>query len=339
MGPAGTLNGCVAPSIDPGWGGLLCLGMDGTLKIFSGSSHPNLARSICRHIGIQLGASRTHRFSNENLKVKIDENTREQDVFIIQTSCPPVSDGILELLIMIDALRHASARRITAVLPYFPYARSDKKDEPRISITARLMADLLETAGADRVLTMDLHSPQVQGFFRMPADQLTAVPLLCEHLKHKELGDAVVVAPDAGEAKDAARVAKALNLSLAIIDKRRFGDDEKPRAISMVGEVRDKHVVLIDDEIATAGTMLEAVEFVRAQGARKVTVVGVHAVLSGQAPDRLRQAQVDEYIFTDSIPIPEHKLNPRITQISVAQLLAEAIQRIHDGRSLSALFT
>lgn len=314
--------------------------MDGTLKIFSGSSHPALARSICRHIGIQLGVSRTHRFSNENLKVKIDENTREQDVFIIQTSCPPVSDGIMELLIMIDALRHASARRITAVLPYFPYARSDKKDEPRISITARLMADLLETAGADRVLTMDLHSPQVQGFFRIPADQLTAVPLLCEHLmKTKDIADAVVVAPDAGEAKDAARVAKTLNVSLAIIDKRRFGDDEKARAISMVGEVRDKHVILIDDEIATAGTMVESVEFVRAQGARKVTVVGVHPVLSGQAPDRLRNAQVDEYIFTDSIPIPEHKLNPRITQISVAQLLAEAIQRIHDGRSLSALFS
>jgi ribose-phosphate pyrophosphokinase len=242
--------------------------MDGSLKIFSGSSHPTLARAICKHIGIPLGVSKTHRFSNENLKVKIEENVREQDVFVIQTSCPPVSDGIMELLILIDALRHSSARRITAVLPYFPYARSDKKDEPRISITARLMADLLETAGADRVLTMDLHSPQVQGFFRIPADQLSAVPLLCEHLKHKELGDAVVVAPDAGEAKDAARVAKWLNVSLAIIDKRRFGDDEKPRAISLVGDVRDKHAILIDDEIATAGTMVEAVEFVRSEGAR-----------------------------------------------------------------------
>lgn len=312
--------------------------MDGTLKIFSGSSHPALAGAICRHLGVSLGASKTHRFSNENLKVRIDENAREQDVFVIQTSCPPVSDGIMELLIMIDALRHASARRITAVLPYFPYVRSDKKDEPRISITARLMADLLETAGADRVLTMDLHSPQVQGFFRIPADQLTAVPLLCEHLRRKDLTDAVVVAPDAGEAKDAARVAKALNVSLAIIDKRRFGDDEKPRAISMVGDVRDRDAIIIDDEIATAGTMVESCDFVRSQGARKITVVGVHAVLSGQAPERLRNAPVDEFIFTDSIPIPESKLNPRITQISVAQLLAEAIQRIHDGRSLSALF-
>lgn len=313
--------------------------MDGTLKVFSGSSHPALARSICRHLGIPLGASKTHRFSNENLKVKIEENVREQDVFVIQTSCPPVSDGIMELLIMIDALRHSSARRITAVLPYFPYARSDKKDEPRISITARLMADLLETAGADRVLTMDLHSPQVQGFFRIPADQLSAVPLLCQHLRQKDLRDAVVVAPDAGEAKDAARVAKYLNVSLAIIDKRRFGDDEKPRAISLVGDVKDRHAIIIDDEIATAGTMVEAVEFVRAQGAKQVSVVGVHAVLSGQAPERLRAAQVDEYVFSDSIPIPEPKSNPRITVISVAQLIAEAILRIHDGRSLSELFT
>ncbi len=313
--------------------------MNGTLKVFSGSAHPALARAICRHIGIPLGAAHIHRFSNENLKVKIEENTREQDVFVIQPSCPPVSDGIMELLIMIDALRHASARRITAVMPYFPYARSDKKDEPRISITARLMADLLETAGADRVLCMDLHSPQVQGFFRIPADQLSAVPLLCEHLRRKDLGDAVVVAPDAGEAKDAARVAKWLNVSLAIIDKRRFGDDEKPRAISLVGDVRGKHAIIIDDEIATAGTMVEAVEFVRSQGATNVTVMGVHPVLSGQAPERLRTAQVDEYVFSDSVPIPEAKMNPRITVISVAQLIAEAILRIHDGRSLSELFT
>ena len=224
-------------------------------------------------------------------------------------------------------------------MPYFPYVRSDKKDEPRISFTARLMADLLRTAGADRVLTMDLHSPQVQGFFRIPADQLSAVPILCDHLATKnDLSNAVVVAPDAGEAKDAARVAKRLNVSLAIIDKRRFGDDERPRAISLVGDVRGKHAILIDDEIATAGTMVEAVEFVRSQGAAKVTVAAVHPVLSGQAPERLRRAEVDEYVFTDSIPIPHEKRNERITVLSVAELLAEAIMRIHDGRSVSALF-
>jgi ribose-phosphate pyrophosphokinase len=310
----------------------------GSLKIFSGSAHPELARAICAELELPLGASHTHRFSNENLKVRILENVREQDVFVIQPSCPPVSEGILELLIMIDALKGSSARRVTAVMPYFPYARSDKKDEPRISITARLMADLLQAAGADRVLTMDLHSPQVQGFFSMPADQLSAVPLLCDYLKKRDLTNSVVVAPDAGEAKDAAGVAKRLNISLAIIDKRRFGDDEKPRAISLVGDVRGKHVILIDDEIATAGTMVEAVEFVRSQGASAITVAAVHPVLSGAAPERLRNAPVDDYVFSDSIPIPASKSNPRVTVISVARLLAEAISRIHDGRSVSELF-
>lgn len=312
--------------------------MQGSLKIFSGSAHPALARAICAQLGLPLGGSHTHRFSNENLKVKIQENVREQDVFVIQPSCPPVSDGILELLIMIDALKGSSARRVTAVMPYFPYARSDKKDEPRISITARLMADLLQAAGADRVLTMDLHSPQVQGFFSMPADQLSAMPLLCDHLKKRDLSNSVVVAPDAGEAKDAAGVAKRLNVSLAIIDKRRFGDDEKPRAISLVGDVRGKHVILIDDEIATAGTMVEAVDFVRSQGCKAITVAAVHPVLSGGATERLRRAPVDEYVFSDSIPIPPSKSDPRITVISVARLLAEAISRIHDGRSVSELF-
>jgi ribose-phosphate pyrophosphokinase len=318
--------------------GLYSAAMDGPLTIVSGSAHPELARAICRHVGVPLGRSSTHRFSNENLKVKIEENIREGDVFVVQTSCSPVSEGILELLIMIDALKGASASRITAVLPYFPYVRSDKKDEPRISITARLMADLIETAGAGRVLTMDRHSPQVQGFFRIPADQLSAVPLICDHLAKGDLSNAVVVAPDAGEAKDAARVAKRLNVALAIIDKRRFGDDEKPRAINLVGDVRGRRAILIDDEIASAGTIVEAVSFVRAQGASRVTVAGVHAVLSGSAPERLRAAEVDEYVFTDSIPIPPHKSNPRITVLSVAELLAEAIMRIHDGRSVSALF-
>jgi len=312
--------------------------MHSKLTIFSGSAHPELARAICRYAGTTLGHASTHRFSNENLKVKIEENVREGDVFVVQPSCAPVSEGILELLIMIDALKSASARRVTAVMPYFPYVRSDKKDEPRISITARLMADLLETAGADRVLTLDLHSPQVQGFFRIPADQLTAVPLICDHLRRGDLSNAVVVAPDAGEAKDAARVAKRLDIPLAIIDKRRFGDDEQARAIHLVGEVRDKRAILIDDEVATAGTIAEAVAFVRSQGARQVTVAGVHPVLSGDAPERLRACAVDDYVFTDSIPIPAHKTNSRITVLSVAELLAEAILRIHDGRSVSALF-
>lgn len=312
--------------------------MPQNLRVFSGSAHPALARATCGALGTDLGASSTHRFSNENLKVRILENVREKDVFVVQPSCPPVSEGLLELLIMIDALRGASARRITAVMPYFPYARSDKKDEPRISITARLMADLLQTAGADRVLAMDLHSPQIQGFFHIPTDHLSAIPLLCQHLAEGGLDGAVVVAPDAGEAKDAARFAKRLDVPLAIIDKRRFSDDERPRAIELVGDVTGRHAIIVDDEVATAGTVVEAVELVRSRGAARVTVAAVHPILSGPAPERLRKMAVDRYVFTDSVPIPAERSNPRITVLSVAALLAEAITRIHDGRSVSAMF-
>lgn len=209
------------------------------LKVFSGSSHPELAQEICKCLGIALGAATTTRFSNENLKVKIQENVREQDVFVVQTAAPPLSENIVELLILLDALTHASARRVTAVLPYFPYARSDKKDEPRISVTARLMADLLTTAGADRVLTIDLHSPQIQGFFSIPVDQLTAVPVLCARLREEGRAGVVVAA------------AKRLELPIAIIDKRRSGDDERAEAVAVIGNVEGKHCLLVDDEIAT----------------------------------------------------------------------------------------
>src|SRR3954470_9041674 len=212
-----------------------------SLKVFAGSSHPALAAEICEQIGIPVGRATTKRFSNENLKIKIDENVREQDVFVVQTACPPLSEGIVELLILLDALRHSSAKRVTAVIPYFFYARSDKKDEPRISITARLMADLVATAGADRVLTVDLHSPQIQGFFSIPADQLTAVPVLCERLKQDDLSNTVVVAADVGEAKDAGRFAKRLDLPIAFIDKRRSGDDEKAQAKNVIGDIVGKH--------------------------------------------------------------------------------------------------
>lgn len=308
------------------------------IKVFSGSAHPALAHLICQRLGIALGAARTVRFTNENLKVRIEENVREQDVFVVQPSCPPVSEGLIELLIFLDALRSASANRITAVLPYFPYVRSDKKDEPRISITARLVADLLQTAGADRVLTLDLHSPQVQGFFRMPADQLTAQPLLVDHLRQRGLADHVVVAPDAGEVKDAARVAKRLGVPLAIIDKRRFADDEQARAVTLVGAVRGKHALVIDDEMATGGTLIEAAEFLEREGAASVTAAIVHAVLSGPAIERLRASTLRELVVTDSLPLPPEKQDPRITVLSVAPLLAEAIGRIHDGRSVSELF-
>jgi len=308
------------------------------LRVFSGSSHPQLAREICDCLGIELGKTQTVRFSNENLKVRIGENVREQDVFVVQTSCPPLSEHIMELFILIDALKHSSARRITAVLPCFPYARSDKKDEPRISITARLMADLLATAGANRVLTIDLHAPQIQGFFSMPTDQLTAVPLLCEALKARGLADTVVVAADVGESKDAGRFAKLLNLPIAIIDKRRTGDDEKAEARAVIGEVRGKHALVVDDEIATGGTVLAAVDFLLEQGAKSVSAAVIHPVLSGRARERLAKCRLESLIVTNTIPLSARGPTPRMEVLSVAPLLAEAITRIHDGRSVSALF-
>jgi ribose-phosphate pyrophosphokinase len=308
------------------------------LKVFAGSTHPDLAREICACLGIPLGQAHTVRFSNENLKVKVDENVREEDVFVVQTSSPPLSEGIVELLILLDALRHSSARRVTAVLPYFPYARSDKKDEPRISITARLMADLIATAGADRVLTVDLHSPQIQGFFSMPADHLTAVPVLCDELSRGDLSNTIVVAADVGEAKDAGRFAKRLDLPMAFIDKRRSGDDERAKPAFIIGDVRGKRCLLVDDEIATGGTIFEATEFLLGHGAVSVSAAVVHPVLSGRAVERLAGSRLERLMLTNTIPIPPEKMSPKMQVLSVAPLLAEAITRIHDGRSVSSLF-
>jgi len=243
-------------------------------------------------------------------------------------------------LIMIDALRSASAARITAVTPYYPYVRSDKKDEPRISITARLVADLLAAAGADRVLAVDLHSPQVQGFFSIPSDHLTARSILLDYFRRRpDLSNHVVVAPDAGEVKDAAGMAKRLGVPLAMVDKRRFGDDEKARAVHLVGDVRGRRALLVDDEIATGGTVIEAAEFVLREGALDVSIAVVHPVLSGSAVPRLRAlGKISEVVVTDTIPLPPEKRDPKFTVLSVAKLIADAIARIHDGRSVSELF-
>jgi ribose-phosphate pyrophosphokinase len=309
------------------------------LKVFAGSSHPSLAQEICDELGIGLGRAHTTRFSNENLKVKIDENVREQDVFVVQTACPPLHENIVETLILLDALKHASAKRVTAVLPYFPYARSDKKDEPRISITARLMADLLATAGADRVLTVDLHSPQIQGFFSMPADQLSGVPVLCDRLKSGDLSNTVVVAADVGEAKDAGRFAKRLDLPLAFIDKRRSGDDEKARPAHIIGDIVGKDCLLVDDEIATGGTLFGATEFLLDRGARSVAAAVVHPVLSGRASERLAASRISRLLVINTIPIPADKQSPKLEVLSMAPLLATAITHIHDGSSVSELFS
>jgi ribose-phosphate pyrophosphokinase len=313
--------------------------LNGKLKIFAGSSHPTLARDIARHAKVPLGQRRITRFSNENIKVKIDENVRGSDVFVIQTSAAPLSDHIVELLILIDALKFASAARITAVLPYFPYARSDKKDEARISITARLMADLLETSGADRVLTMTLHAPQILGFFRRPADQLLATPILKRHFSRSSLANTVVVATDAGAGKIAGHFAKRLGLPMAVIDKRRFDDSEKASSTALIGDVRGQNAIIYDDEIATGGSIVEAARILRHFGARRVKVGVTHAVLSGSALERLRDADLDELVVTDTIPVPAAKVRalPGLKVLSTGKLFADAILRIHQGRSVSAI--
>ena len=312
--------------------------MYGKFLIFSGQSHRGLAEDICAHLGLRVGESTTIKFSNENLMVQIEENVREADVFVVQTAAPPLHQNIFELLIMIDALKSASAARVTAVIPYFPYVRSDKKDRPRISITARLMADLITAAGADRVLTMDLHSAQIQGFFRCPTDQLQAINLMCDQLKRRDLTDAVLVASDAGEAKDVARYSNRLELPMAIIDKRRYGDDEDPKAAHIIGDIKGRSCILVDDEIASGGTLLRATELLLERGAKDVCGVATHAVLSGRALERIQHGPISEVIVTDTIPIPEEKRIAKLKVISVARLLADAIRSIHDGTSVSALF-
>jgi ribose-phosphate pyrophosphokinase len=307
------------------------------IRILSGSAHPAFAAEVCRHVGVELCRTRTVRFSNENMLVQILENVRETDAFVIQPSCAPVSDGIIELLITIDALKHASARRITAVLPYFPYARSDKKDQPRISITARLMADLLETAGANRVLTMDLHSPQVQGFFDIPFDHLYAAPVLIEHFKKKNLKNLAVVAPDIGSVKMARADAKRLSAALALVDKRRPHPDAV-EVMNVIGDVEDKHVVLFDDMVTTARTLTGAASAVKAHGALDVYAGATHAVLVPGARERIEESVIKEVVVTNTVPHDRQDFGPKMHVLDVSDILAEAIRRIHEERSLSSLF-
>lgn len=312
--------------------------MEARLKVFSGSSHPQLAREICQNLGIDLGKSHTVKFSNENLMVQIDENVRECDVFVVQTSCPPVHENFFELLMMIDALKSASAARITAVMPYIPYIRSDKKDRPRISITAKLVARLLQEAGADRVLTMDLHTPQAQGFFDVPMDQLAGAGPICDRLQREDLSDYILVAADIGEAKDIGRYANRLDLQFAIIDKRRVGDNTKPECVNLIGNVEGKVALVVDDEIASGGTLLAAADFLRQNGATKVVAAATHAVFSSGAIERIEAGWIDQVIVTDTMPVPPRPKGSKIEVLSTADLFASAIARIHDGRSVSALF-
>jgi ribose-phosphate pyrophosphokinase len=309
------------------------------LSIFSGTAHPELAKAVCRYLGVPLGKAEVVKFSNENIFPKINQNVREHDVFVVQPMYPNVSDSILELLIMIDALKRASASRITAVVPYFSYARSDKKDQPRVPITARLIADMLQTAGANRVLTIDLHAGQVQGFFNIPVDELTAMqPLLRDYVVGMEMIDPVVVAGDLGFAKRARNFADMIGASVAFVEKRRLGNNSSSESLGVIGDVKGKSAIIIDDEILTAGSIVGAAEIVSKAGARVVYAACTHALLTGPAIERLRNSPIEELIATDTVDQTRGQHLPNMTVLSVSLLLGEAISRIHTGESIGAMF-
>ncbi|HEX2912349.1 MAG TPA: ribose-phosphate pyrophosphokinase [Chloroflexia bacterium] len=308
------------------------------VNIFTANSNPKLAQDICDYISIPIGRAEIFEFSNENIFCKINESVRENDVFVIQSLSSPVNRSIMEVLIMIDALKRASAGRITAVLPYFAYGRTDKKDQPRVPITARLLADMITVAGADRVLTVDLHAGQIEGFFNIPVDNLTAIHILSDYFNAKRLSNPVVVSTDLGNAKRARNFAELLNAPLALIEKRRMGNDDRTSVLNLIGSVKGHQAILIDDEIDTAGSMTQAANRVIQDGATEVYAAAVHSVLSGPAIDRLHNSPIKELIITDTIPLSEHKKLDKIKVLTVSRLLGECIMRVHAGASVGALF-
>jgi ribose-phosphate pyrophosphokinase len=310
----------------------------GDLKVFSGRAHPALAREICDYLRIPLGELTLYNFSDGENYCQIDENVRGADVFVVQPTCSPVNDHVMELLILMDAFRRSSASRITAVMPYFGYGRQDKKDKPRVPIAAKLMADLLTAAGADRLLTMDLHAAQIQGFFNIPVDHLFAAPVLLEAIRKLGLEDLALVSPDVGGVARARAIAKRLDASLAIIDKRRTGKNET-EVLNVVGDVRGKDVLILDDIVDTAGTLVQAEEALRKEGARRTFAAAVHPVLSGPALERISSSRLEQVLVTNTIPAEAAVARcPRIRPLSIAPLLGEAIRRIHEGASVSSLF-
>ncbi|MDP2912563.1 MAG: ribose-phosphate pyrophosphokinase [Candidatus Omnitrophota bacterium] len=313
--------------------------MKNHLLIFSGNSNKKLAADICKYLDVKLGDATVDKFSDGEIHAKINENVRGHDVFVVQATSYPTNDHLIELLILIDALRRASAQRITAVLPYFGYARQDRKDQPRVPITAKLVANLLTTAGADRVLTIDLHAGQIQGFFDIPLDHLFAFTIFTEHIKKLKLNKAlVVVSPDVGGIKTARAYAKRLKCHLAIVDKRRV-NDQKAEVMHIMGEVKGKHAVIVDDMVATAGSLAEAVDAIKKEGALDIYATITHPVLCGPAIERIKKSPLKELIVTDTIPIPKERMLNKIKVLSVASLLGEAIKRIHEEASISVLFS
>ena len=309
------------------------------LKVFSGTANPDLAAAVCEYLGIPLGKIEVFKFSNDNTFVRINENVRQRDVFLMQSFCYPVNDHLMEMLIMIDAAKRASAGRITAVIPYYGYGRTDKKDQPRVPITARLIADLLTTAGADRVLTIDLHAGQIQGFFNIPVDELTALPILARYFAGLNLPNPVVVAVDIGISKRARDLAERLGVPLAIVEKRRVsGNQDKTELLNIIGDVDGMTAILVDDEVDTGGSMVSAAEALMKAGATKVYASSTHAVLSGGAVGRFQGSAIEELVCTDTIPLPSEKQDEHVKIISIAALFGEAIHRIHSGMSIGAMF-
>ena len=315
-------------------------GFNGKPVIFSGNSHGVLVQDICKYLDQDVGKIEVFKFANDNTFVKILENVRQKDVFILQSTVEPVNDNIMELLIMIDAAKRASAGRITAVVPFYSYARTDKKDQPRVPITGRLVADLLETAGADRVVMVDLHAGQVQGFFKVPVDELTAMPKLVEYFQDKSVENCVVVATDIGISKKARYFANWINVPLAIVEKRRMGNNDKVQSLNVIGDVASKNIILFDDEISSGGTMIAAAEAIHKAGAKDIYAVATHGVLPGDSANKLvKNSYIKEFVVTDSVPIDSNKQHEKIKIISIAPLLGEAIRRIHEGKSVGQLFT
>jgi ribose-phosphate pyrophosphokinase len=309
------------------------------LKVFTGNANPNLAQAIVDYLEIPLGKSEVFQFSNENTFVRILENVRERDIFVVQPISAPVNNNLVELLIMLDAFKRASAGRITAVVPYYGYSRTDKKDQPRVPITARLVADLLTVAGANRILTVDLHAPQIQGFFNIPVDELTALNVLANYFIEKKLnGDLVVVATDIGISKKARDLAERLNVPLAIMEKRRVGNADRTETLNVIGEVEGRIALTLDDEIDTAGSLVNVVKTLSDRGATGVYSCCTHPVLSGPAIQRISASPVKEVVVTDTIALGTNKKLEKIKVLSMAPLLGEAIHRIHTGMSIGAMF-
>jgi len=312
--------------------------LNDSLKIFSGSSNPSLAGAVCKYLGIPIGGAKISRFPDGEKMIRIEDDVRGRDCFVLQSTCQPVDEHLMELLIYLDCLRRASAKRITAVVPYFGYARQDRKDEGRVPITAKLVANIIATAGADRVLGIDLHAHQLQGFFDIPVDHLTGELVLSCYFRDKKIDKLTVVSPDVGNIKTAARYASHLGGELAIVHKRRLSGD-RVKADELIGQVEDRNILMCDDIIATAGTVCSAAELVKQRGAKKVYVGATHGVFVGQALERLKAAPIDEVVATDTIPLNEDAQKfKKIKVLSAAAMLGEAIKRIHRDESVSSLF-